>query len=299
MKKIVTLGIALTDEQARRLSSIGNLEILGSPDSVEDFLDKTKDADVVYSDGSCLLQSLPRLRDVFVTYPFVELGTFDSEELERNGVLVANARGGNRDSIAEWTMYMVLSLFRGFGPQVRATESFPFELHESLSGKKVLIVGHGSIGSRVGDLCEAFGMHVAFLERGGDLAAASKEADLIINALNCNSTSRNLLDKAFFMNLKKGCYYVTFARPYTYDLDGLIKSLDSGIAAGAAIDCDPEKFGDTTNAFYQKALGSPKILVTPHVAFSTTQALARGKEIAVRNIELFLSGKPQNLLKKR
>ena len=165
--------------------------------------------------------------------------------------------------------------------------------------KKVIIVGHGSIGSQIGTLCEAFSMEVSFFERGNNLATASQDKDLIINALNCNSTSKNLLDEKFFMNLKKGCYYITFVRPYTYDIDGLIKSINNNIVAGAAIDCDPEGFGDTTNDFYQKALSNSKILVTPHVAFSTKQASANGKEIAILNIESFLGNKPKNILRKK
>lgn len=283
----------------KRLSSIGDLHELESPTSVEDFLEKAEGADAIYSDGSYLLESLPKLKNVFVTYFYVELGVFNSEELEKNGVFVANAQGGNRDSIAEWAMYMILSLFRKFAPMVRAEEDFPVELQQSLEGKKVLIVGHGSIGSKIGKLCEGFGMEVSFFERGDDLKSSSKDADLIVNALNCNSSSQNLLDEEFFMNLKKGSYYLTFARPHTYDIDGLIKSIDSEIVVGAAIDCDPEDFGDTTNDFYQKCLSNEKILVTPHIAFSTKQAVANGGEISIQNIEKFLEGNPQNILKKK
>ncbi|MEI6499174.1 MAG: NAD(P)-dependent oxidoreductase [bacterium] len=299
MKKIVTLGINLNDEYRKRLEAIGTLEVFDSVESEDDFLTKTKGADVIYSDGDYLLDSLPKLKNVFVTYSYIELGVFDSGKLASNGVYVANAQGGNRDSIVEWVMYMTLSLFRNFGKMVRAKSSFLFELNESLSGKKVLIVGHGSIGSQIGVLCESFGMLVTFFDRGDDLAKSSNDVDLVINALNCNTSSQNLLDESFFMNLKKGCYYITFARPYTYDLDGLIKSIETDIAAGAAIDCDPESFGDTTNEFYQKALSNEKILVTPHIAFSTKQASAKGREIAIENIEAFLAGKPKNILKKR
>jgi len=297
-KTIITLGIKLKEEHKARLQALGELKELEGPTSVEDFLNKTEGADAIYCFDDYLLESLPKLKNVFVTYPFVELGAFDSEELEKNGVYVANSQGGNRDSIVEWTMYMILELFRGFRPKVRATEDFPFELKESLQDKKTLIVGKGSIGSQVGVLCEAFGMDVDYFVRGDDLASKSKDADLVVNALNCNSTSKNLLGETFFMDLKKGSYYVTFSRPYTYDLDGLIKAIDEGIVASAGIDCDPERFGDTKNEFYQKAMSNSKILVTPHIAFSTTQASANGKEIAIRNIEAFLSGKPQNILKK-
>ncbi|MCB9813181.1 MAG: hypothetical protein H6772_02110 [Pseudomonadales bacterium] len=299
MKKIITLGVNLSDDHKKRLQDVGELEIKDSPISVDDFISKTNGADIIYSNGDFLFDSLVKLRNVFITYPYVELGTFDTEELSQNGVTVANGSGGNRDSIVEWVMYMVLSLFRNFGPMVRAEENFPVELQETLVGKKVLIVGHGAIGSQIGVLCNAFGMKVEYFDRGDDLSEKSKDRDLIVNSLNCNTSSKNLLNEDFFMNLSEGTYYLTFARPYTYDIDGLIKAIESSVVAGAAIDCDPEKFGDTTNDFYQKCMSNEKILVTPHIAFSTKQAIAGGAEVAIRNIETFIEGKPQNVLRKK
>ncbi len=299
MTKIIVLGTNLKDDQKARLEAIGEVKYLSSPSSSEELLKQAKEADILYSDGAFLLVSLAKLKNVFVTYPYIELGVFNSEELKKNGVLVANSQGGNRPSIIEWVMFMTLSLFRKFILMVRATKNFPVELQESLSGKKVLIVGKGSIGTKIAVPCESFGMEVDFFERGDNLIAKSANVDLVINALNCNSTSKNLLNEKFFMSLKKGAYFVSFVRQYTYSLDGLLKSIDSGIVGGAAIDCDPEKFGDTTNEFYQKALSNPKVLVTPHIAFSTKQAIANGAEIAVQNIEAFIAGKPQNMLTKR
>ncbi|NTW89478.1 MAG: hypothetical protein HGB37_01015 [Candidatus Moranbacteria bacterium] len=299
MTKITVVGAELSADKKARLEALGEVKYLPSPTDSEALVAAAEGADVLYSDGARLLESLPKLRNVFVVYPFVELGVFDSEALKANGVTVANSQGGNRASIIEWVMFMVLSLFRGFVPQIRATENISFAVHESLAGKKACIVGKGSIGSQIAGPCEAFGMDVRFFERGDDLIAKASDVDLVINALNCNSSSEHLLDETFFRSLKPGAYFITFARQYTYDLDSLLAALDDGIVAGAAIDCDPEKFGDTTNAFYQKALSNPKVLVTPHVAWSTAQALANGSEIAVKNIEAFLSGAPQNVLRKR
>ena len=299
MTKIVVLGANPNDNQRKRLETLGEVKYLPSPSSSDELVKQAKGANILYGDGAFLLDSLPKLKDIFVTYPYVELGVFDSQKLKENGVLVANSQGGNRPSIIEWVMFMVLALFRKFIPMVRAEKNFPVELQETLVGKKVLIVGKGSIGTKIAIPCEAFGMKVSFFERGDNLQAKSKDADLVINALNCNTSSRNLLDEKFFMSLKKGVYYLTFARPYTYDINGLLNSIDGGVVAGAAIDCDPEKFGDTTNKFYRKALSNPKVLVTPHIAFSTKQAVANGAEIAVQNIEDFVAGKPQNILSKK
>ncbi len=71
MKKIITLGINLKKKKKKRLASVGELKELESPTSVEDFLNKVKNADVIYSNGDYLLESLPKLKNVFVTYPYV------------------------------------------------------------------------------------------------------------------------------------------------------------------------------------------------------------------------------------
>jgi glycerate dehydrogenase len=296
--KIIVSGANPTDEQKKRLESLGEVEYLPEASSSDDLIKQTTGADILYSNGAFLLESLPKFKDLFVTYPYVELGVFDSNKLKENGVTVANSQGGNRPSIVEWVMFMSLNLFRNFIPLVRVQENVDVEIKESLWGKNVLIVGHGSIGTKIAVPCEAFGMQVDFYDRGDDLIEKIAQADLVINALNCNTSSKNLISEDVFMNMKQGAYFVSFVRQYTYDLDGLLKAIDAGVVGGAAIDCDPEEFGDTQNEFYQKALSNDKVLVTPHIAWSSQQALANGGEIAVQNIEAWVAGKPQNILAK-
>src|SRR4029078_2672459 len=111
--KITLIGsFTLNDQQKQRLQKLGDVTEETEPKSVEDFVQKAQGADVICSDGSFLLDSLDKLSNVFVTYPFIELGMFDSESLKQKGVVVANTKGSNRDSIVEWAMFMVLALFR-------------------------------------------------------------------------------------------------------------------------------------------------------------------------------------------
>ena len=292
-------SFTLNDQQKQRLQKLGTVTEVPTPASGEEWLQKVEGTDVICSDGSYLYENLTKLKNVFVTYPFIELGAFDSEALKANGVTVANTRGSNRDSIVEWTMFMVLALFRDFVPKIRVAESPAFARTESLQGKKVLILGKGNIGSQAGVLAQTFGMQVDYFTRGDDLRAKSADADMVINALSVNSTSKNLLNGVYFMGLKKGAYFVSFVRHFTYDIDGLIKSLKAGNVAGAAIDCDPEPLFDTTNDFYQKCLSNDKILVTPHVAAVTEDARANAMETLVQNVEAFAAGNPQNVITKQ
>jgi len=299
MKKIALDGdFNFTDEQLARLNAVGQVGKLGSTSSDDEWLNAVKDYDVICTWGDHVLSNLSKLENVLVTYPYTELGSFDSEELAKKNVFVANACGGNRKSIAEWAMFMVLSLYRQFPKFLRTSEQHPFTSTESLEGKKVLVVGHGTIGTEVGERCEAFGMVVDYFNRGDDLSFKAGQADVVVNALNCNPSSKNLLGADFFSNMKQGAFYVTFSRPYTYDIDGLIAALDAGTVSGAAIDCDPEPLFDISNAFYKKCMSNDKILVTPHVAGVTKQAAVNGLEIMVKNVEGYLSGTPQNVLKK-
>jgi D-3-phosphoglycerate dehydrogenase len=167
-----------------------------------------------------------------------------------------------------------------------------------LDDKNALIVGHGDIGSEIGRRCKAFAMNVSFYERGENLVKKIGNADVVINALNVNTTSHNLINADAFSNMKQDAVFVSFARRHTYDLGGLIKAIQSGQVDGAAIDCDPENSGDVENDFYQTALSCDKILVTPHIAFATDVAGKNGHEFAVNNLVKFIHGEKVNVVKK-
>ena len=279
----------------------GDVEIseMAAATSVDDFLDKTKNASAIYdADAEYLLDVLPSLHDVYVTYPFIELGDFNSEELAKNNVFVANARGANKNSVVEWVMFMMLALLRKFPEKMRVSESIDFERTRSLEGKNVLVVGHGDIGSEIGRRAEAFSMKVAFYERGESLTKKVSNADVVVNALNVNSSSHNLISADVFANMKQNAVFVSFCQTATYDLGGLIKAIQSGQVGGAAIDCDPEESGDVKNDFYQTALSCDKILVTPHIAFSTDIAGENGHKVAVENLIEFVNGKKANVVRK-
>lgn len=300
MKKIIIVGdLSFSEEQMNRLNSCGEVNQIDVPETEKHWLEAVSGYDVLISDGDFLRDGVSKLENIFVTYPFIELGNFDSDKLAERGVYIANSQGSNKNSIAEWAIFAALGLFRQFPSVLNVTEDVPLVFHDSLAGKQALIVGKGNIGMKIGDVLESLDMKVSYFGRGEDLRAKAADADLVVNGLNCNPTSENLLNSEFFMNLKKGAYYVSYVRQYTYDLDAMIESLDRGILAGAAIDCDPEKPGNTTNEFYAKIVGHPKIIATPHIAFSTKQAIANGGENVVDNVEHFIKDEMPRLVVKK
>jgi phosphoglycerate dehydrogenase-like enzyme len=299
MHIVVTGSVPFNAEQITRLRRIGSLTMAGTARSSDEWLRQVEGADIICSDGLFVAENLERLHDVFITFPFIEIGAFDSDALGRRKVLLANARGSNRDSIIEWSIFMILNLLRHFHEYVNADHELYFERHESLAGKNTCILGAGDIGSNLGNVLRALGSNVRYFTRDGDLRKTAAGCQVIVNCLSSTPSSAQLLDREFFRALEPGACFVSFVRPHTYDVDALVEALDDGILSGAAIDCDPQRPFDTGNSFYRRLLLHKKVLVTPHIAFATTQAEKRGLDTVVENVEAFAKGEPRNLLVKR
>ena len=299
MEIVVTGSMPFSAEQVRRLQRVGRVTMAGGAGSGDEWLKQVEGADVVCSDGMFVAGNLERLRDVFVTFPFVELGSFDTDALARRNVMVANARGSNRDSVVEWAVFMALSLLRRFPDYVNADRELRFERGESLSGKDVCVIGAG--GHRL-----ASGPGAGGPARERALRNPRRRPDdgvegcqLIVNSLSSTPSSAQLLDRGFFRALEPGSYFVTYVRPHTFDVKALLEALDEGILAGAAIDCDPQAPFDTANDYYRTLAAHEKVLATPHVAFATTQAGRQSLDTVVENVEAFAAGEPRNVLVKR
>jgi phosphoglycerate dehydrogenase-like enzyme len=299
MKIVVTGSVPFSAEQVRRLQQVGRVTTAGGASSGDEWLKQVEGADVVCSDGMFVAGNLARLHDVFITFPFVEIGSFDTDALARRNVMVANARGSNRDSVVEWAVFMALSLLRRFPDYVNADRELRFERGESLSGKDICVVGAGDIGSHLGKVLEALRAEVRYVTRDDDLMTAVKGCQLIVNSLSSTPSSAQLLDRGFFRALESGSYFITYVRPHTFDVKALLEALDDGILAGAAIDCDPQTPFDTVNAYYRTLAAHEKVLATPHVAFATTQAERQSLDTVVENVEAFANGRPRNVLVKR
>lgn len=299
MEIVVTGSMPFSAEQIRRLQRVGRVTRAGVASSADEWLKQVEGADVVCSDGMFVAGNLERLHDVFVTFPFVEIGSFDSGALARRNVTVANARGSNRDSVVEWAVFMALSLLRRFPDYVNTDRELRFERGESLSGQNVCVIGAGDIGSQLGKVLGALRANVRYVTRDDDLMTAAEGCQLIVNSLSATPSSAQLLDRSFFRALAPGSYFVSYVRPHTFDVKALLEALDDGILAGAAIDCDPQMPFDTANDYYRTLAAHEKVLATPHVAFATTQAGKQSLDTVVENIEAFANGRPRNVVVKR
>ena len=223
-------------------------------------------------DGAYLDAAGPQLR-IVANYA-VGIDNVDVEAARARGVVVTNTPGVLTNATAEHAIGLVLALLRRICEGDRALrrrdpwEWGPdFMVGEGVEGKRLLVIGPGRIGWRVAELARAFGAHVDFAGRGGDLRAVLPAADVV--SLHCPLTpeTRHLIDPAALAGMKPAAILVNTARGAVVDEAALVAALREGSIAGAALDVFEHE-----PAVSNELLALENVVVTPHIASATRDA---------------------------
>ncbi|MCI0705912.1 MAG: phosphoglycerate dehydrogenase [Ignavibacteriae bacterium] len=208
----------------------------------------------------------------------------DVDAATRKGIVVMNTPGGNTISTAEHTMSMLLSLSRNIPQAFDSLRQGKWDrktfVGTELFGKTIGIVGLGKIGREVAVRCQAFGMTTIGFDPvlGEDIAAKMniqlvsleeiyQRSDFITVHTPLNDETRGLLSDTQFGKCKQGVRVLNCARGGIIDEAALMRALESGKVAGAAVDVfETEPPGD------HPLLKHPKVIATPHLGASTEEA---------------------------
>lgn len=240
----------------------------------------------------------------------------DREEAARRGVKVCNVPGYATQSVAQFTMALILELATKagrYGDAVKDGEwqkSPVFSLLTyptvELSGKKLGIVGYGSIGRAVAQIARGFGMEILIAARpGGEspiardrvpLEQVLREADVL--SLHCPLTSqtKNLINEQSLKLMKSSAFLVNSARGALVDEAALIEALRDKRIAAAALDVISREPPPADHLVIRAAKELDNLIVTPHAAWSAREARERLLSEVAKNISGFLEGKPRNLV---
>ncbi|MBN1646064.1 hypothetical protein JW868_03440 [Candidatus Woesearchaeota archaeon] len=139
-------------------------------------------------------------------------------------------------------------------------------------------------------------MNVNVFKKGDDLIVSIKEADVVVDCLALNDSTKGLLNRDFFQSFKKGSFFITITSTQIYNLDALKEALNQGIIAGAASDAGSAQSGNVRDPKYLTILDHPKILATPHIAYNSDVTKRVCYDMMIDNIEEWLKGKPINLV---
>jgi phosphoglycerate dehydrogenase-like enzyme len=297
-KIVIAQNLGLNEEEKRRLNKLGDVKYYDLAKTPEEWLARCKGADVVCTGKFGLKQKIYDLENTFLSLPFVGTAFLDLNKLKERNIKVSRCPGCNKEAVSEWVIGMILNLFRELPAYINVLDlkTRRPEASKGLAGKNITILGKGNIGSRVGKICEALEMNVRYLLRGDNLIDSIKEADVVVDALSLNESTKGLLDKNFFSSFKKGAYFITVTGSEIWDTAAMLEALDKEILAGLASDCGSVQFGDVKDPFFIKMAKHSKVLATPHIAHNTDVTDRRGNKMMIDNIEAYLKGRPMNLI---
>ena len=293
--------------------------------------DKIKDADIIsvfiYSKvNKKILEKLENLK--LIVTRSTGFDHIDLKECKRRNIIACNVPFYGENTVAEHTFALILSLTRKVPKAWEKTRKLDFSSEglrgTDLRGKTIGVIGVGSIGKHVIRIANGFEMDViAFdpfknkkLEKELNFKYTSfdsllKNSDIITLHCPYNKNTHHLINKNNIKKIKKGALLINTARGSLIETDALVKALDSGILSGAGLDvleeeCFVNEDKEVMSKHFPKECDlkiiienhilakRDNVIVTPHNAFNSIEALQRILDATIENIKCFLKGKAVN-----
>jgi D-3-phosphoglycerate dehydrogenase len=299
----------LSGDRLARLQSLGEFEVFydDQPDD-EAFIERLADANAAISGwglSNTVLAALPKLE--VVSFTGLGASTFiDIAEANRRNITVTHTLSAAQ-TIAEHTMALMLDAARHIGRLDREIRNGVWNtdlLAMDLRGKTLGLVGFGRIAEAVVPLAQAFGMKVISWTRNPDRERAARfgieftdldpllsNSDVVSLHLLATPATNGLLDAERLGSIKRGALLVNTARSSLLDETALVELLRSGHIRAAGIDVFDHEPIDENHA----CLKLDNVVMTPHVAYNTPEAVAAMYDTAIDNLVAFYAGKPQNV----
>jgi len=298
-------------------------------DNVNDFLDTEIASCFIYSNFSkTVLKKLPNLK--LIATRSTGFDHIDINFCRQKNITVCNVPEYGSRTVAEHTFALILTLTRKIYQSINQAKNFDFH-HEKirgvdLFGKTLGVLGLGKIGREVVKIAHGFGMNVLVYTRSKDDVLAKtlnfsyknlddvlSLSDIVSLHLPLIEETKHIINKNNITKIKKGAFLINTARGGLIETEALFYGLKEGILTGVALDVlEGEKElieeVEILTENYQKntdlktlilnhiLINQPNVIITPHNAFNTKEALFRILETTIKNIQSFLKNKPTNFL---
>lgn len=301
----------------------------------EESAEKYKDIEVIspfiYSELSEeVLASLPALK--MIATRSTGYDHIDMDYCSRKGVTVSNVPAYGDNTVAEHVFGLLLAISHKLIEAVDRTRRGDFTLRGlqgfDLLGKTLGVIGTGNIGLNVIRIAGGFQMNVIAFDVRPDQDMASAlgfryasmdelfaESDIITLHVPYNKSTHNLLSKEAFNKMKRGVVLINTARGDLVDSSALAIAIGEGKVGAAGLDVLAEETGIREEAellyrVYEKKynletmlvnhilLRLRNVIITPHSAFNTREAVQRILDTTVDNIASFVRGEPVNVVSK-
>jgi glycerate dehydrogenase len=239
----------------------------------------------------------------------------DLESARIRGITVCNVSGYSSATVAQHAVALLLNLatsIHRFAGEARQWCNSPIFTRldypaTELAGKTLGIAGSGDIGGRVADIAAALGMRVQFLARAGSEKSASADRPRVSSdeffstsdaiTLHCPLTPQNhhMINAATLAKMKPSAFLINTGRGDLVDESALAVALEKGIITGAGLDVLSTEPPSANNPLVRLAASHPEcLIITPHSAWTSTEARTRLLDGMINNIRAWQAGTPTN-----
>lgn len=317
MKIVVLEPLGVSEDKIKNIAS----KLMDKGHQLILYNEKSEDVEVlkkrVEKADILILANMPLKKEVIevaknlkmISVAFTGVDHVDMETCRKNNIMVCNAAGYSTSSVAELTFGLILSLLRNIVPlneEVRKGNTKQGYGQCDLAYKTLGVIGAGDIGTEVIRIGKAFGCNVLVYNRSEkqhikELGATQttldevlKNSDIVTLHIPSNNETKGLINSEKLSIMKKNALLINTARGPIVDNNALAKALNNGELGGAGIDVFdmeppiPKEY---------ELLKTKNSVLTPHIGFATKEAMERRAEIVFRNIEKWIEGNPENIVK--
>ncbi|MBO5158972.1 MAG: D-2-hydroxyacid dehydrogenase [Lachnospiraceae bacterium] len=252
----------------------------------------------------------------FVAQTATGTNNVDFNYTNSRGIKVANVPSYSTDSVAQHTFALLLYLvekMRFFDDYVKNgtySRSNCFSclemIYPEIAGKTWGIIGMGAIGQKVAQIATVFGCKVICYSASGrtydmpyeqvDFDTLLSSSDIVSVHAPLNEHTKDLMNYEAFVKMKESAYFINVGRGPIVVEEDLARALEEGQIRAAGLDVLRIEPMNADNPLL-KIQDSQKLIITPHVAWATSEARQRCVDVVAENIKAFLRGEEQNIVR--
>ncbi|MEM8731037.1 MAG: D-2-hydroxyacid dehydrogenase [Pseudomonadota bacterium] len=256
------------------------------------------------------IEALPDLK--MIAIPATGYDAFDIDACRERGIVVSNVRGYATHTVPEHTFALIFALRRGivqYRQEVidggwQEANQFCFHTHtiRDLAGSTLGIIGEGVLGQGVADLGRAMGMRILFAAHKGVSGLGPlytpwdevlETSDVITLHSPLMPATRNMIALPEFRQMKKKPLLINCSRGGLVEEADLVTALDEQLISGAGFDVLTSEPPAPDNPLLS-VLDRPNVIVTPHVAWASEEAMQTLWDQVVTHIDNYFAGTPSN-----
>ncbi len=253
------------------------------------------------------LKQLPDLKLIAVAATGTDV--IDKAYTSANGIVVSNIRNYAFNTLPEHVFALLFALRRNLVNYYNSVRQgrwgyanqfcyFDYPIYD-IAGSTLGIVGYGALGKEIEKRAVALGMKVLIndvmdVPNKVDIPTILREADVVTLNLPLTPETKNMIGAKEFASMKKSACIINTARGGIIDEQALADALRNGVIAGAGMDVltvEPPKNG---NILLDPTI--PNLIITPHVAWASKEAMQVLADQLVDNIDAFVAGSPRNVV---